>query len=104
MIKHIASFAPQIAQRYNPLLLYTALERMHHDYKRITLRSHKKIRPQDVGKRREFQYNVLLFMDIYERKVKEEAEYQETVKASRKERSCLPNTAVGKSCHFTRNR
>lgn len=96
---------PSIAQRYNPLLLYTALQRMWHDYENVILLKYiKKNRLQDVGKRREFEFLEQQFRIIHGRKVKEENEYQEKVKAARKERSCLPNAQAGKSCRFTRYR
>lgn len=86
--------------RFDPHLLMTALQRMWYQFeKKILPLYNKKVRPQNVGKKKEFQYLSLKFLEQYERKTKEEDEYQEKVKAARKER---PSLYVGKTCRFSR--
>lgn len=82
---------PQIIQYFNRHLL-DPLFGLYCDVRDLILpRAKKKIRPQDVGKQREFDKLYAEFLEVYERKKAEEAEYKEKVSKAAQERPRLPN-------------
>ena len=81
---------PNIVQKYNPLLLMNYFQRVKWRVDNVILPlSSKKIRPEDVGKRREFDKLMKEFEEVYGRKEAEEADYKEKIKEKGK-RPCLP--------------
>jgi hypothetical protein len=82
---------PPILQFFDPFLLdpfYGMLRRVQDI---IIPLAKKKIRPQDVGKRKEFELLKIKFMETYERKKVEEEEYKTEIKNSAK-RPTIPLT------------
>ncbi|HEX4374902.1 MAG TPA: hypothetical protein VHZ50_16475 [Puia sp.] len=83
---------PLITKYFDPYLLDRLLGMYKKVQNRIIPLSKKKIRDQDVGKKKEFMSFLEKFYEEYERKKIEEAEYKEKIK-NYKKRSSLPNTA-----------
>jgi hypothetical protein len=99
-MEKIANLPPAIKYHFDPCLLYTTLERMHWRFNaKILPLSVRKIRPQDTGRRKQFDLLETKFKELYERKTKEEDAYQEKVKAMAPKR---PNLYTGQTIRFTR--
>lgn len=60
----------------------------------------KKIRPQDVGKRREFDKLMEQYLEVYGRKKNEETEYKAKIEEATKKRPSFSNT--GSTMRFER--
>lgn len=85
---------PSIKQYFSPLLL---LSRLQIEYNRFVLlqeKAKKKIRPQDIGKKRDWDLLLTQYQQIYNEKSKEEAEFNSKKKEELKKRPYLPNTGV----------
>lgn len=90
---------PPIKQFFDPMLLDPLQGiKLTVENKIINL-AKKKIRPQDVGKKREFERLLKQFYETYERKKIEETQYKEKIKKADK-RSSLP--AASKARPFTK--
>lgn len=90
-----ASLPPPILQSFNPYLLDNAIRRKKRILDdRILPLSLKKIRPQDVGKQREFQKLLKEFEEVYGRKTIEKAEYDAKVKEAAQKRPSIPNSGA----------
>lgn len=101
MIKTVCCLPPPIQQYFNPLLLMEGHDRKkHYVENKIIPLSLKKIRSQDVGKRRQFDKQLKEFYQVYERKKIEKANYDAKIKEAAKKRPSLP--ATGGTCRFTR--
>lgn len=92
---------PQIHQRFDPFLLMGFLERIYWNVMtNIDPLADKKIRERDIGRRREFDRLMQQFTEVYERKIKEEDDYQAAREEAFKKRSHIP-TSSG-TCKFKR--
>lgn len=92
---------PKIAFGFNPYLLETTLQRMQRRVNsKILPLSLKKIRLQDIGKRKQFDGLLAKFKETYERKTAEEADYKAKIAEKIKERPCI--SASGGTMRFRR--
>ncbi len=86
-IKTISIILPTINQNYNKNLLSTPLpsrlDYYHHAREKIIELSKKKIRIQDIGKKRELEKLLKEFEEEYERKKIEKENYEREVKESK---------------------
>lgn len=99
----VSHVTPKIIQSFSPFLISTPIfgtvEYYDTRLKKILKLAEKKIRKQDIGKKREFDKLVKEYKEVYERtKIKEE-ELKEKNRNSPKE-SIMANT--GKTCLFKR--
>lgn len=87
MLTTINNLPPQIKQYFSPNLLMSYLERMMNDVlTEILPQAKKKFRPQDIGRRREFNILLSEFYQLYERKKAEEKAFKDEIKAKIKDR------------------
>lgn len=93
VITTITNLPPPIIQHFNRFLLDFLLGLLMMVGEKIIPLSVKKIRPQDVGKRREFDLLHKEFTEVYERKKAEEAEYKSKVKKASEKVPRLPNSS-----------
>ena len=92
-ITTIVSFPPPILQYFDPYLLLDYIERLLRRVQTIIIpKSAKKIRLQDVGKRRDFDKLLIEFHEVYERKTIEKAEYKAKIKEKAQKRPHIPNS------------
>lgn len=89
-----------LTQYLNPYMLDPLLGILAHVEKKIIPHAFKKIRPQDVGKQREFDKLKIKFMETYERKKAEEKEYNEKIKNAAKRSSFPASSATVKFTKF----
>ena len=82
------------------IMLLDPLLGMYRRFEKLVVRAEKKIRAQDVGKRRDFDKMSRQFEEVYERKKAEEAEYKKSVKEASQKRPCL--SATGSTLKFKR--
>lgn len=92
--------APPIETHFSPYLLDPLLGFLLEVQRTIMPKAKKKIRPQDVKKRRMFDQLHQLFMEMYERKKDEEALYKEKIREAMEKMPGLP--LKGKTCTFSR--
>ena len=90
-INTILSLPPPIKTHFSTYLLDPFYDLWRRFEDEIKPRANQKIRPQDVGKRKEFEKLTKDFIEIYECKKDEKAQYDEKVKNATK-RSSLPFT------------
>lgn len=76
-IETIAHLPPLLIQEFDRDLLMNFLQRSYKRIMKLSKLSLKKIRPQDIGKRRDFEKLSKLYLEEYERKKIEEEKYQE---------------------------
>ena len=89
----VSVLPPQIKQTFNKNLLMTYIERIKYDLEtKIIPLSNKKIRPQDVGKRKQFESLKNKFMDTYERKKIAQLEYDAEKKKKAEEMPSFSTT------------
>lgn len=101
MITTISCTPPPIVQNLNRKLLMSCLERINWDIQNTLIpKANKKIRTQDIGKKRKFDNLLAEFKEVYERKKIEEAEYKTKIKEKIEKRSNFSNT--GQTCIFKR--
>jgi len=92
---------PEIRQYFErKLLLLGTLEYYMMKLKWIIKLSEKKIRPQDIGKKRKFDALLKEFYEVYESKQNEETIYEAARKEKSKERPCIQN--AGATMRFKR--
>lgn len=77
---NIVSAPPPVLTNFNPYLLDPLMGIRHHVEKHLCRLYRKKIRPQDVGKRKEFDKLMKEFYEVYGRKKIEEEEYKTAIK------------------------
>lgn len=95
------NLGPLIYQSFDPYLLMSFLEISFKDlHERVIPRALKKIRSQDIGKRKQFEILYQKYMETYERKKIEEAEYDKKIKEALQKRPNIPNS--GQTCSFRR--
>lgn len=98
MIQTITILPPQITTQFDEMLLdplYGLWKRFEDKIKPL----YRKIRSQDVGKRKEFDKLTKEFEELYERKKIEKADYEAKIKNAKK-RPSIQNT--GRTMRFTR--
>lgn len=89
----IAQLPPPIKQYFNRFLLMDILERKKWSLENVIHPlAKKKIRPQDVGKQREFNLLLLKYQEIYERKKIEKADYEAACKEKEKKVPHFPTS------------
>jgi len=93
MIKTMSNLPPKLIQCFDSELLLDFLER---SYKRFTGKicrlQRKKIRPQDIGKRKEFDKLAKMYLEEYERKKIEKENYETETKELAKKVSHISTT------------
>jgi len=101
MMELIEALPPMIMQSFSCDLLMESWERIYErKYPKIKQIADKKIRKQDVGKRREFEKLEKQLAEAYERKKIEKVQHDKEVKEAIQKRPYLPN--AGSTCKFTR--
>jgi hypothetical protein len=88
----IGNLPPILRERFNIYMLDPLLGMMKYIENEVIPLSIKKIRPQDIGKRRKFDELLKEFREVYERKKTEEANYDAKVKEEIKKRPSFSNT------------
>jgi hypothetical protein len=94
-----AALPPPIQQFFDPFLLDPLYGMLRRVQDIIIPLAKKKIRHQDVGKRKEFDLLKIKFMEAYERKKIEEEEYKTKIKNTQKRPSIY---ASEETCRFRR--
>lgn len=98
-MKTISMLPPEIRQQFSETLLDPLLDRLRRVERKLILLADRKIRAQDTEKRKMFDALLEEFMELYERKTVEKAQYQAKIENAKK-RSCIP--ATGGVVRFTR--
>lgn len=93
MTEIICVLPPIANQHLNPALLGPSPGLKIYAEDKLIRLANKKIRSQDVGKRKEFDRLLIEYRKVYERKKIEEAEYKEAFEKAKKKRPCIPNTS-----------
>lgn len=98
----ITNLPPKILQSFSSLLLlYGTIKYYSYVFEHVIIPlSNKKIRFQDVGKKREFEELKKEFMDLYGSKEKEETDFDAETKKMVEERPHLSSTGI--ICKFRR--
>jgi hypothetical protein len=92
MITTVSMLPPAILQSFLQDLLLTCIERNKlYVEKKIARLQRRKIRPQDTGKKKEFQRLIKEYYKVYERKKAKEEKYKAKIKDSTKMPS-IPNS------------
>lgn len=91
---------PPILQHFNVYLLDYLAGILNDVNNNIVPLAIMKIRKQDIGKQREFNKLYNDFLETYERKKIEEAEYKAKIKEMVQKEPCISNS--GKTARFTR--
>lgn len=94
-----SAFPPMVKQSFNPYLLDPLMGMFMHINNKIIPLADKKLKIQDVGKKREMEKLIKEFKEVYERKKIEEEEYKAKIKNAKK-RSFIPNAS--ETCTFKR--
>lgn len=101
MMATVTILPPAILQSFSPLLLMDFLESLERVYlPKILSLAAKKIRPQDVGKKRTFDRLVQRTRCVLECKKAEKAQYEAAIEEEEKKRSRVPNSRH--TCVFRR--
>ena len=101
MVTTVVNLPPPILGYFNSDLLMDFLARSYKRFSQDICRlQHKKIRPQDVGKRKEFDKLAKLYLEEYERKKIEKEKWEAETRELAKKRPRFPNASS--TCRFTR--
>lgn len=95
------NISPLILGYFNSDMLLDFLARSYKRFSQNVCRlQRKKIRPQDVGKRKEFDHLAKLYCEEYERKKIEKEKWETETKELAKKRSSFSNASS--TCRFKR--